>query len=226
MEDRIRNKLYVGKSARDFLNQHPSEIEGHVAVAAELNATVDRMDATLAEIETGRREFDAAIREKDRQQGAIHAEFLLPIAAIARGNSALDPGIARRFRVPARNGDKTAYVAAAHAILALAEEHQAVFLRDGMPASFVEDLGKALDEYAVTATAVNNNRQLHVQARAELRVLSRQMMGQIKRLDGINRVRFRKTPHLLQAWMTARNVAWPNVNEKQVATGAQTKPAA
>lgn len=226
MDDRIRNKLYVGKSARDFLNQHPSEIEGHAAVAAELNRTVTRMDEVLAQFETGKREAAAAHREQARLVGVIQEEFLLPIAAIARGNSSLDPGIPKRFRAPNRSGDKPAYIGAARSIMALAEEHKAVFIRDAMPDSFVGDLGKTLDEYAAAATVVNNNRQLHVQARSELQGLARQLMAQIKRLDGIHRTQFRKEPHLFQAWMAARNVAWPVVNQKQLQGGKQEKPAA
>ncbi len=214
MEDRIRNKVYVGRSARDFLNQHPSELEGYVTTAAELNTTVDRMDVVLSQFESAKREVDAANREKDRLQGVIHAEFLLPLAAIARGNSAFDPGLARRFRAPIRSADKSVYMGTARSILALAGEHKAMFVSDGMPESFIQDLGKTLDDYAAAATAANNSRQFHVQARAELRLLSRRLMGSIKRLDGINRSRFRKEPHLFQAWMAARNVAWPVVNPK------------
>ncbi len=178
-----------------------------------------RLFATLAEV-------DAATREKDRLQDLIHGEFLLPMSAIARGNSTLDPGLARRFRAPLRSGDKSVYMGTARSILTLAVEHKPLFLRDGMPESFVEDLGQALDDYAAAATAVNTSRQLHVQARAELKVLGRQLMASIKRLDGINRSRFRKQPQLFQAWMAARNVAWPAVNPKLLAGSRQATPQA
>jgi hypothetical protein len=184
------------------------------------------MDDLFSQFETGRREFAAAKRDQDRILEMIHHEFLLPIAAIARGNSALDPGLARRFRAPEKGRDKTAYIGAAHAIMALANDHKPVFIRDGMQPTFVEEFGKTLEAYDAAATTANNNRQLHVQARAELKVQAKQVMALIKRLDGINRTLFRKDPHLYQAWLAARNVAWPVVNQARLEGTKQDKPAA
>jgi hypothetical protein len=226
MDDRIRFKHDVGKSVRDFNRQHPSEIEGLTAAAAELETAVDQMDELFSQFDTGKREAAAAKREKDRTLEALHRDFLLPIAAIARGNSELDPGLARRFRAPAKSLDKTAFIGAARAIRSLAEEHKAVFIRDGMPATFVEDFGKALEEYDVVAATANTNRQLHVQARAQLAAVAKRVMLLLKRMDGINRTRFRKDPHLYQAWLAARNVTWPVVNQARLEAGRRDKPAA
>ncbi len=209
MDDRIRMTQYTGKSAVDFLNGHPSEIEGHIAAAQELGETVRRMDEVSALFETGIREEAAAIKEKVRLLDVVQDDFLLPIAAIARGNADLDPAIARRFRAPARASDRAAFLGTARSIRALAEVHKVVFVRDGMPESFTVDLDATLSAYDATVTAVNTNRQLHVQARAELGTLATKVMKLLKRLDGINRTRFRKEPHLYQAWQAARNVAWP-----------------
>ena len=225
MDDRIRLKQHVGKSVRDFTNQHPSEIEGHAATATQLSTVVDRMDQLFSLFETGQREVRAATREKDRLLDVIRREFLLPLAAIARGNSTLDPGLARRFRAPKPGGDQSAYLGAARAIRALGEEHNTLFIRDGMPASFVEDFEQALDAYDAAAAVANTNRQLHVQSRAELRVQSQGVMTLIRRLDGINRTRYRKDPHLYQAWLAARNVAWPVVNQTRL-EGNKQQPAA
>jgi hypothetical protein len=211
MDDRIRMTRYTGKSAVDFLGGHPSEIEGHVAAAQELHQTVSRMDEVFAMFETGRREEAAAIQEKVRLLDVVQDDFLLPIAAISRGNADLDPATARRFRAPARASDKAAYLGTARSIRALAEVHKAVFVGDGMQDGFTVELDATLAAYDAAVTAANINRQLHVQARAELGALATRVMKLLKRLDGINRVRFRKEPHLLEAWKAARNVAWPVV---------------
>jgi hypothetical protein len=209
MEDRIRIRHDVGKSARDFTNEHPSEIEGHTATALELNRAVDRMDEQVGVFEQGHRDAAAATEERDRLIDLIFAEYLRPIAAISRGNAELDPATARRFRAPARDAAQGEFLGAARSVAALAEEQKAVFVRDGMPASFVADLTQALDDYEAAATKGNNARQLHVGARAELGTLARQVMQLLRRLDGINRYRYRNDPHLYAQWQAARNAAWP-----------------
>ncbi|MEO8140845.1 MAG: hypothetical protein ABI742_14415 [Gemmatimonadota bacterium] len=209
MDDRIRQMHQAAKSVRDFTNQHPSDIEGHAATAAELSQAVDRMDNAMAMFETGTREAAAAKKETNRLLGVIHNDFMLPIAAIARGNGAFDPGLARKFRAPSPRRDRVAFIGAAQSVKELAEGAKTIFIIDGMPATFVEDFGGTLSAYNVAATAFNNNYQLHVQALAELKLLTGQVMRLMKRLDGINRARFRKDQHLFSAWQAARNVSWP-----------------
>jgi len=92
-----------------------------------------------------------------------------------------------------------------------------------MPATFVEDFGKTLAAYDAVVTLINTNHQLHVQARAELVVVGRQIMRLIKRLDGINQARFRNDPHLHEAWMAARNVAWPTATAARRASKPKDK---
>jgi hypothetical protein len=228
MDDRIRMKHLTGKSVRDYSLEHPSDIEGHSTTVAELGQVLDRMDVVSSMFETGQREAGAANEEKERLILTIHADYLRPIAAIARGNGALDPALARRFVAPSVRRDRTAYLGAARSILALASEQKAIFIGDGMPATFVEDFGTALAAYDAAASSVNTNEQLHVQARAELKTLAGRVMRLIKRLDGINRARFLKDPHLFEAWQAARNVGWPATAAVKTANKAkkQSDPAA
>ena len=209
MEDRIRLRLIVGKSARDFANQHPSEVEGHAATATELGKTVDRMEELVASIERGHRDATGATQEKQRLLGVVHREFLKPMAAIARGNGTLDPQVGLLFRTPDRGADSSAYLGAARTMARQAEGHKPLFVRDGMPETFVQDLDKVLDDVDAAVTAFNNARSVHVGSRAELASLAKEVMVLIKRLDGINRYRYRKDPQGFAAWQTARNVAWP-----------------
>ncbi len=228
MDDRIRLKHLTGKSVRDFSAEHPSDTEGHASATAELAQVLDRMDVVSSMFETGQREAGAANKEKERLIVTIHQGFLRPIAAIAKGNGTLDPALARRFVAPNVRRDRTAYLGAARSIQALAAEQKAVFIGDGMPPTFVEDFGTALAAYDAAATRVNTNEQLHVQARAELKTLTGRVMRLIKRLDGINRARFLKDPHLFEAWQAARNVGWPATAATKAAIRAkkQSDPAA
>jgi hypothetical protein len=223
MDDRIRMKQEAGKSVRDFNTQHPSEIEGHAATAAELAQAVDQMDELSTQFETGVREASAATQEKVRVLGVLADSFLRPIAAIARGNGAFDPALVRRFIAPNKSSDQATYLGAARSILTLATEQKAIFVGDGMPESFVEDFGKTLEQYDAVVRRVNTNQQLHVQARAQLASVARQILRLLKRLDGINRARFRNDPHLYQAWLAARNVAWPVGSAAKAAAKAKGK---
>jgi hypothetical protein len=54
-------------------------------------------------------------------------------------------------------------------------------------------------------------RRAHTGARAELRILVKELMRRVQMLDGIIVLRFRDKAETLGAWESARNVAWPVV---------------
>ncbi len=209
MNGRISNTYEVGKSSLDFLDLHIALIGSHLTLVNELRGIVARIGVVLTDCETGDREAAAANLDKARLLDVLHGRYLLPIAAIARGNAALDPAIARRFRAPKKGSNRTAYIGATHAVMTLAEEHKAVFIGDKMPEDFVAGMGRTIEEFAAAEIIVHNNHQLHVGARAELRPLARQVMALLKRFDGIFRSLFADQPREFAAWMSARNFPYP-----------------
>ena len=71
----------------------------------------------------------------------------------------------------------------------------------------LDDLRQAVDELDASVEETVASKQRHILARAELRRLSDQVMQLVGILDGINRYRFAREPHLLAAWDRAKHVA-------------------
>lgn len=100
--------------------------------------------------------------------------------------------------------------------------HRELLVRYGMPETFLDDLGTALDSFEQAINEKHAGRAAHVGARADLAAVGAEIMLIVGQLDALNRFRFRTDAESLAAWKSARDVAWPMPPEK----GDAQKPAA
>ena len=192
-----------------FSRTHPTAIEGHTEAVAGLEAKAAEATAFATQQQAGYLEVRAARKEKERLRERIHAGYLKPMAAIARAVAGTELDLSPRFELPPLNLDQQAYLAMARAMLAQATPHRAVFVRQGMPEQFLEDLDRLLVQYEEARGGTHAGTSLHVGARAELKEISRELLGIVRRLDVINRLRFQDEPEQFAAWRSARDVAYP-----------------
>jgi hypothetical protein len=220
----IRRRLAMATRVRDFSRAHPDGTAGYTETLARLEDRVSRAEALATQQATGYLAVRASTAKKLELRRHIREEHLKHLARIAHGVSEGNPELTQRFQVPQHNLDHQHFLAAARAMAAEATAQRAIFLKDGMPESFEEDLSKALAEYELAVNEANSGTALHVGARADLKAVSQEIMLLVKRLDAINRYRFRSDTELLAAWLSARDVAWPQGVAKPA--GVVVKPAA
>ena len=84
-----------------------------------------------------------------------------------------------------------------------------LLLKQGMPATLLDDLTAALTEFEQTLEASRTGRRDHVGASADLRAIGVEIVEQVRLLDGIVRYRFGDNAELMGAWLSARNVLGP-----------------
>jgi hypothetical protein len=105
--------------------------------------------------------------------------------------------------------------------------HRELLLRYGLPETFLEELGAALDRFEHVLNEKHAGRAAHVGARAELGAVSAEIMLIVRQLDALNRFRFRNDAESLAAWKSARDVAWPAQEKEEPGIGGDAqKPAA
>lgn len=103
------------------------------------------------------------------------------------------------------------------------------FIAAGLSEQFLTDLGDALDQYDAAVEDARQARIGHVGARADLEVVTEELMELVALLDGLNRYRFRNNPELSAGWESARNVVarpQPKPDEPSRQSDDAVKPAA
>jgi hypothetical protein len=115
-----------------------------------------------------------------------------------------------------------AFLTRARVAAANGSAHRDLLIRYGMPETFLDELGVALDRFERALNEKHNGRAAHVGARAELEAVTSEIMLIVRQLDALNRFHFRNDAESLAAWKSARDVAWP----AQPPLGEEKKPAA
>ncbi len=208
MENRTLNKVDRAVRVRDHSLAHPSTAPGYADLVKALTDGVARLEVLATQEQSGYLASTAATATKTEEHDGIRAELGL-VASIARGAGGEKPELPQRFRLPRKSINHPTFLATTRALLEQAMGYKEIFVRDGMPATFIEDLTARLARYEAAHAAQDSATALHVAARVEIGEVLRQIALIVKRLDGINRLRFRDNPEQLAVWTRAKSIVWP-----------------
>ena len=222
MNTLIRRKLAMASRVRDFCRTHPSTSEGFTQALAKLEERLARAEELLAQQGTGFVTRRASTKVKRELRKTIRENHLRHLVRIARGSEGEITDLPKRFWLPAASLNSATFLASAKVMAEQAANYKDLFIRDGMPATFLEDLHTILAEYEGAVNGQFAGAALHIGAKADAAAISKELMGLVKRLDGIILVQFENEPELKAAWRAAKDVSWPKVSEG----GEGLKPAA
>jgi len=194
-----------------FSQQHTAEIQGYVEAVRALSEKLARAEVLAAQQESGDLAAEGSKVRKDALREVIEQEYVVHLVRIARVALPNDPELHRRFRRPRRGLNRQEFVGAVQAMLAEAASRKATFVAEGMADTFVEDVERLLTQYLEAITQKGLGEAQRVAAVAELPEITKEMMQVLRRLDAINRKRWQKSPELLAAWRSAKDVTWPHV---------------
>lgn len=210
MKRGTRMRLDMIQRVHAFSREHPSTIPGYVEAVKVMGERLARAESLAAQQESGDLRSGASVARKEDLRRAIVEDYLEHLVRIARVALPEDPELRSRFRLPSRTLNRQAFVAAVRAMLVEAAAYRGVFITEGMPDSFVEDLDQLLTQYLEALNQKVLGEAQRVGAVAELPEVAKELMRLVRRLDGINRKRWQKSPELLAAWMSAKDVTWPH----------------
>ena len=188
-----------GGKAFGEMNTVVSELEHH--------ATVQTANSGGSRVGTATR---ATLRETLRR--TLRA-FHVTARAIAVDN----PGLDKQFRAAAR-GD-LALLSAARGFLEDATPLKAQFIEHEMPADFLEDLKRHIDDFQEAVTVQNRSAQARINATASLDSMIERGLATMDRLEAIVTNKFREERPTLAIWESASHI------ERSIGrSGDQPKP--
>ncbi|MDT7605445.1 MAG: hypothetical protein QOF61_3442 [Acidobacteriota bacterium] len=151
-----------------------------------------------------------AVREDLREQ-------LEAINRTARAMSLDTPGLEDRFRLPRGNNDQ-ALISTARAFHASAEPLKADFVKNELPATFLDDLQATITRFEGALAGRNTSREARVAATSAISSAIERGIGLVRQLDAIVRNKFRDDAATIAAWESAsRTERTPHKAQKHAA---------
>ena len=173
-----------------------------------------------ADQEGGKRRFREGSLERKLAARTMW-KSMVEIAEMARSIalSGADPGIAERFRMPARR-KYAEVVAAATAFAEAAEPVKATFIARGLPATFVTDLTALIAVFGTGSGERGNGRTRWTSGTAGVALAAKAGMDFVRQLRPMVRARLKDNPALAAAWELAARVARGAAGAEQASTPA------
>lgn len=210
----VRRKFEMAGRVRAFVRAHPSDGPGFAAALARFEELVTRAQSHEAQQRDGRISARGATIRRAQLRHQLVFQLLRHLVGVGAVAAKERPELAQQFQLPAPNGSNLALLTAAKGMLAEAEGSRDFLVGQGMSETLPDDLRKAVEEFEKVNDISRDARRDHVGARADLEAVTREILTQVKLLDGMIRYRLGGDAELMAAWKSARNV--PNRRAKVV----------
>ena len=207
MRTNIRLKLDMAGRAVEFCRAHPDDNPATAQVATRLTELVTRANALATQQRTNLVAGAAAVDQKGEIRLAIEQKFSA-LMGIARAASVEHPDIAVHRRMPRPHANEATFLTAVRVAVSEAQASKELLLANGLTDALLDGLTADLDSYEAALGRQRNAHAAQVGAGAELSAITNDIMGVVKNLDSLHKVRFQKDRELHASWMSARNVAW------------------
>lgn len=148
------------------------------------------------------------------QDSSIEFGLLGPLVKVGREAAKEAPELLGTFRLNRSNATHKSFLIAARAMLAEANGARELLVSQGLAATLLDDLAKALDRFEAESNGINLNRRAHIGARGELTEVAGDLTDLVDVLDGFNRYRYQLDPEQLAVWNAARNVVAHTVRRR------------
>lgn len=193
----------------DFVRAHPFGDDVANAVTAKFGEQLGRLQVLIGRQVEGRVTRRAESARHSELRRRITRSPLRHLAGISRGLGEDQARLAAVLSQSLSHAPRTEFLAVVRAILAEVEASTGVLRGVGMSEETVPDLRALLVAYEAALAEANSGRRAHVGARADLKVVLRELRRTVRQLDGMVTYRHRDNAELLAMWESARNVAWP-----------------
>ncbi len=207
MDTNIRLKLGMADGALGFCRDHAEGDPAIAPVADRLGILVGRSKALLEQHRRGIIAGVTVVDDKVNLRVAIE-EGMAALGGIARTASKSVPGITIHRRIPRPHASELTLVTNARVSVAEATANKEKLVPFGLDDAMLQSLSADVEAYSAAMVRQRKVRADQVGAAKDLKAISSEIIGVVKNLDAIYRVRFRKNPELRAAWKSARNVPW------------------
>ena len=205
-----RTKLQVERAARviGFSREHPSEVPGYQAAVLKLDERLTRT-RKMADQQIGSGlQGKGALADRAILARQIVADLQL-LAGIARAAGVESAGTPKRIRYPGPRRNQVLFLSGARVAVAETEGELERLIAFGLPAEHLTTLRSRLDQFGEYLAKRDETARARIEARAEMRSLSREMRILVEQLDALNRHRFLGDTAMLAVWRSTRRLRAP-----------------
>lgn len=207
MNDLLRRRLEACLRVKAFGVAHTDAFSagsrGHELFTA-LDATIANIQARALEHDQGTRES----RQMSASKNVARDSLLDQLEAISRTSRSLalqSPGLEEKFRMPLPSPGLN-LLSAARSFLANATPLKAAFVREELPADFLEELTASIQEFDTALNEATRSKGTKVSARAAQDHDIGKGMSLLRQLDVVITNKFRSNPAVLAEWTSASHV--------------------
>ncbi len=208
MQDADRRRYEMLVRVRDFGAAHaaafPAQSRGAELFAA-LTATVRELDTHATAQTTGQSVARASTGGKATARAAL-LEDLEAIRRTARAIALDNPDFLDSFRLPRGRLNDQQLLTTARAFAAAALPLKADFIRNELPADFLDDLDSDIKEFEQAITGQNLSTDTHVAATQAIDDGLDRGFNLVRQLDAVVRNKFTNDAATLAAWLSASHV--------------------
>src|SRR6266550_1872845 len=190
-----------------FFDTHATELAGVNVAAprAELDDAVRQLSAHAADQDATRTNVRGDTLKKQSLYDTVRKDHMVPIAQIARHELHGDSDFAD-IKVPVKGTSAAKVVAAARGLAQVARRHEAVFVRAGLAADFVDQLSAAADALEQVIKERGSTRLQRTGATAALGAEVKRGRKAVMVIDAALRRALKGKLSLLAEWRSAKRV--------------------
>lgn len=207
MKDTERRRYEMLVRVRDFGTAHAAAFAAATRggeLFAALDAVVKELDGHAQAQTSGQSAASQGTTTRAVARAALRDD-LEAISRTARAMAVETPGLEDRFRPPRGNNDQT-LISTARAFAADALPLKADFIKNELPADFLEDLNDDIKAFEQAITGQNLSADTHVAATQAIDEAVDRGLNTVRQLDAIVRNKFTNDPATLAAWLSASHV--------------------
>lgn len=204
---RQKQVIEAYQRVQDFLAAHPAPAPASYGVPKQmLDEVVGRLTEHSTDQVAGRRLSRAETQRQKKLRAVLREQYLRPLSKVAKASLPDAPGIDKALVMPAPQISSTKLIAEAQGMRDAVASHQAVFVRNGRPENFLEQLDAAIEALRQSQLGRARNVGRGVGAKAGLKDEVKRGRDAVEMLDAIVTTSFVSNPDVLAKWHLARRI--------------------
>lgn len=207
MDAGVRRRIEMGDDVLVYFVAHPPTEEPFQSLHPQL---AEAVTAAKSLVEKERQGRDTAYGARNHRRVLRQQAELGPIRLLVRAGQAVAaesaPELAGTFRTRAIRGPNRSFVGTDRSMVATAREHLEAFGKYGVSAGTLDRILAMVDQFETIDREAEDQKQVHVAARAELIRLAATITKLVDLMDPVIGERGQSDPDLLAAWASARRL--------------------
>ncbi|HET9707947.1 MAG TPA: hypothetical protein VFP39_06565 [Gemmatimonadales bacterium] len=191
---------------REFIRARSASEPGYPPVLARLDELIARAEVIAGRQHQGVVAAQGAFAHRRNLRDVLHRQLVHYLVALGTYAGKDQADLARQFRLPSSHANNTAFLTAVKALVAAAESQRDLLIKQGMAVASLDEINRLVTDFEAASEVARTARRDHIGARADLDLITAQLMDEVNLLEGITRYRFGNDPEVMVEWKAARRV--------------------